>query len=56
MSSGLCWVIRASQEILRAVGDTLLAFVMLSGGPLDDHHALLELDDRPIGKADQCVS
>jgi hypothetical protein len=46
-------MIKARQEILRVVGDTLLAFVLLCGGPLDDNHALLELDDRPIGKCDQ---
>jgi hypothetical protein len=49
-------MVRASLEILRAVRDTLLAFVMLSGGPLNDHHALLKLDNRPIRKADQCAS
>jgi hypothetical protein len=41
-------MVRTTQEILRAVGDTLLAFMLLSGGPLDKNHTLLELDDRPV--------
>jgi hypothetical protein len=42
-------MIRTSQEILRAVGDALLAFMLLGGGPLDENHTLLEFDDRPAG-------
>jgi hypothetical protein len=49
-------MIKAKQEILRAVGDTLLALVLLGSGPFDDDHTLLELDDRPIGDPDQCAS
>jgi hypothetical protein len=47
---------RTNQEIVRAVGDTLLAFMLLSGSPLDENHTLLELDDRPVGRSDQCAS
>jgi hypothetical protein len=54
--SVLCLKTRAKQGILRAVGDTLLAFMLLRGGPFDDNHALLELDDRPLEKSDQCAS
>jgi len=37
-----------SNEILRTIGDSLLAFMLLSSSPLDDDHSLLKLDDRPI--------
>jgi len=37
-----------SNETLRAIGDPLLAFMLLSSGPLDDDHSLLKLDDRPV--------
>ena len=33
---------------LRAIGDPLLAFMLLSSGPLDDDHSLLKLDDWPV--------
>jgi len=44
-----------SRKISRAVGDTLLAFMLLSGGPFDTNNAMLELDNRPMGEYNQCA-